>query len=100
MTPEQWESEHKYFAVDPCIAAEIITLINHGIRTVASCCGHGTIYPTVCVDEESIDKMEFLLYPHDKSYRGRRDIFILNRYKMYFDPLDQLTDNYSLGPNY
>lgn len=38
---EQFEYEGKKFAVDSCIAPLIKALNDVGIKTVASCCGHG-----------------------------------------------------------
>ena len=37
-------------------------LMINGMRTLASCCGHGKQPPTVVVKEESFDKMKELGY--------------------------------------
>lgn len=43
--------------IDRCVLPEIIELWNAGIKTVASCCGHGKIAPSVVVDDASVEKM-------------------------------------------
>ena len=46
------------FQVDKCIAEEVLWLRNMGVNTIASCCGHNKIQPTIAVDEKDIEKMK------------------------------------------
>lgn len=77
--PDDWKTKRKnrYFFIDACIAPEIIYLIINGVRTIASCCGHDQLQPTVCVDKKSISLMRGMGYRHDMAYISRNDIFIL-----------------------
>ena len=66
-TPEWWDSSHKFFGVDPCIAGEIVWLISKGVRTHESCCGHGKQKGYIAVDDNSASTMGMLGYkklPH------------------------------------
>ena len=67
--PDEWQSRKKFFSLDPCIAGEVVGLIAQGIRTVASCCGHGRIAPTIIVatysDRQAM--LELGYYP----YKGK-----------------------------
>lgn len=48
--------------LDKCLVPEIKWLWNNGIETVASCCGHNKIEPSIIVKEKYIDKMRKLGY--------------------------------------
>lgn len=50
--------------IDACIADEVIDLLNKGIKTRASCCGHNKAIPSIVVAPESIRRMEELGYRH------------------------------------
>jgi hypothetical protein len=50
---------------DKCISKEIETLHEQGIKTVASCCGHGKIPHTIAVYDEYFEKMLELGYKID-----------------------------------
>ncbi len=50
--------------VDACIADEIQTLWNNGIRTCGCYCGHGYRLDYIEVEEEDIPKMEQMGYCH------------------------------------
>ena len=60
--PDWWETsyEDRIFHCDACIAPEIMYLIINGVRTEASCCGHGIQPPDVVVSPESEEKMKNL----------------------------------------
>lgn len=45
-------------AIDSCIAPLIVQLNNYGIKTLASCCGHGRGYPHVLCDMGTEKKLE------------------------------------------
>lgn len=81
--PDCWKTtrDQRIISCDVCIAYEIMDLVKKGIRTLASCCGHGKYISNVIVaeDEESISNMENLGYKHSKSlkYLNRDDIFVL-----------------------
>lgn len=66
-TPHWWISSKEFFSVDVCIAGEIVDLISKGIRTMASCCGHGQNLPSVIVDTKKdilkMKKMGYKFYP-------------------------------------
>lgn len=36
---------------DPCLEPTVRALNDSGLRTVASCCGHGTNHPTVALED-------------------------------------------------
>jgi len=68
----------KWVGVDVCIATEVGRLWMSGVTTLASCCGHGELEPTVVVAEESIGRMRALGYENARLYYADRDdIFIL-----------------------
>lgn len=48
--------------IDACLAAEVATLWNHGIRTIESCCGHGVAASYIAVEEQYIGQMKALRY--------------------------------------
>lgn len=48
--------------VDSCIAAEVQGLWALGIKTVASCCGHGKVLPVISVAAEHEEAMLALGY--------------------------------------
>lgn len=50
--------------VDKCIAEEIKDLLDKGIKTIGSCCGHNTTIPSIIVAPESVKQMEKLGYIH------------------------------------
>lgn len=50
------------FLVDVCIAKEIMWLLQQGIITINSCCGHGITVPMIIVHSDSIKKMYSLGY--------------------------------------
>lgn len=67
--------------VDACIADEIQTLWNNGIRTCGCCCGHGHLLGYIEVEEEDIPKMEQMgychyIYPDLFGGAERKDAFI------------------------
>lgn len=47
---EPWSG--KSVSIDRCLADEIQTLWDAGIKTVASCCGHHKVDQSICVIEE------------------------------------------------
>ena len=57
-----WKSAHEMIGIDKCLVDEIRYLWSLGIITAGCCCGHGRIEPTICVEEEYIDKMKELGY--------------------------------------
>ena len=59
----------KKIMIDRCIADEIQSLWNIGIRTVASCCGHNIIDATIVVDDKCISEMEHLGYDRNVYYK-------------------------------
>ncbi len=50
--------------LDACIADEVISLLNSGVRTTGSCCGHNKTIPSIVVALESIPLMEAMGYKH------------------------------------
>lgn len=50
--------------VDECLADEIESLWNKGIRTAGCCCGHGKYLGFINVYQDDIEKMEHLGYQH------------------------------------
>ena len=48
--------------VDECLADEIESLWNKGIRTTGCCCGHGKYLGFINVYQDDIEKMEHLGY--------------------------------------
>lgn len=54
--------------VDRCIKDEILWLLNQGVQTRNSCCGHGTENPSVLIRNESIDLIQSLGYEVDFDY--------------------------------
>lgn len=50
--------------VDKCIAEEIKELLDHGVKTMASCCGYNKTIPSIMVAPESVKLMERLGYIH------------------------------------
>jgi hypothetical protein len=54
--------------VDGCIKDEILWLLNHGIQTVNSCCGHGKCEPNVLINNESVVDIQKLGYTVDFDY--------------------------------
>ena len=67
--------------VDRCIANEILSLWEKGIRTMGCCCGHGRELGFIQVMDEDIDKMLQLgyvnyIYPNDFGGEKRKDAFI------------------------
>ena len=50
--------------VDACIADEVIFLLNTGVKTVGSCCGHNKTIPSIVVAPESVEDMERMGYEH------------------------------------
>lgn len=77
-TPYWWTSSREFFSVDICIAAEVVDLISKGIRTMASCCGHGRLKPSIIVDTRKdaikMKKMGYKLYP---GFEWEKHAFIL-----------------------
>lgn len=65
--------------LDRCIAKEIQHLWSNGIKTIASCCGHNKVEPSVAVSKNSIPKMESLGYEQwiNPMYPYSRDFFKL-----------------------
>ncbi|AIQ54533.1 hypothetical protein [Paenibacillus sp. FSL R7-0331] len=49
----QWIAEHGGIPVDRCIGLEVERLINAGVITVGSCCGHGIAPAVALVSEQS-----------------------------------------------
>ena len=68
-------SEIKPISVDTCLQAEITDLIrHHKIRTIGSCCGHGTMQAYIQVSDTSVPRMLDLGYeqiPLDKHGNGK-----------------------------
>ncbi len=61
---------------DLCLVEEIKELNQKGVKTIASCCGHGNSnLATICVDGIGIRLMEKLGYERHKHYASRLDIF-------------------------
>jgi hypothetical protein len=58
----KWIENHNGIPVDRCIGKEIEFLINQGVITVGSCCGHGKDEPCALVREESKEIIESLGY--------------------------------------
>lgn len=56
------DSGKKVIPVDSCIAKEIQKLVNEGIHTLSSCCGHGDEHPHVLIHSDSADKARLLGY--------------------------------------
>lgn len=53
--------------LDACIAAEIVTLWQHGVRTVSSCCGHDEGISYIEVEPQSVPLMialRYIMAPH------------------------------------
>jgi len=76
----QWINYHGGIPVDLCIGKEIEFLINHGVITVGSCCGHGKEDPTALVLEESISILESLGYNSESisNYHNKKGIYKIN----------------------
>lgn len=71
--------------VDECLADEIESLWNKGIRTTGCCCGHGKYLGFINVCQDDIEKMEHFGYQHyifedDFGGEKRKDTFILKSY--------------------
>lgn len=62
--PISHPSLNKKIWVDKCIAGEVLDLLDKGIKTVGSCCGHNKTIPSIMVDIESVSAMESLGYVH------------------------------------
>lgn len=58
----QWIEEHGGIPVDRCIGPEVETLINAGVVTVGSCCGHGVAPAMALVSGQSRGLLERLGY--------------------------------------
>lgn len=54
---------------DKCLVPELRKLRDSGIRTIASCCGHGTMRPSIVVAPECENEMR------QQGYEGRRNKF-------------------------
>lgn len=54
--------EGKSIEVDACIAEELIFLNDNGVKTVASCCGHGKHYPNALILSSSKRRAKELGY--------------------------------------
>lgn len=69
LMPENWDTtkNNRIIFIDACIEKEIRYIISKGVRTIASCCGHGIVSPSVCVDDTSVEIMEELGYTRDHS---------------------------------
>lgn len=48
---------NELISIDSCIAPLIVQLNNFGIKTIASCCGHGKEYPYVMCEKGSLEKL-------------------------------------------
>ena len=48
--------------VDRCLAETVRTLNTQGVHTTGSCCGHGTVAPTVTIFPKSIARARELGY--------------------------------------
>ena len=60
---------------DRCLVAELRRLRDGGIRTLASCCGHGKTRPVIAVDRESEQKMTSLGYKFEENAFGVKEFF-------------------------
>lgn len=68
-----YRNENKVISVDRCIIPELCSIWNRGIRTIGSCCGHGSVYGYIQVDPAYQDEMLNLGYeklPDDVSGDG------------------------------
>lgn len=59
------EFNGKRIQVDSCLVKEITYLLNKGVVTLASCCGHNKDVGFIAVDKNSIGLMESLGYEHN-----------------------------------
>lgn len=64
--------------IDKCLIPEIKWLWNNGIETLASCCGHNKIEPTIIVKSKYIDKMKQLGYKNiiNYIYPEKKNLFL------------------------
>lgn len=73
-----------------CIADEVESLWNAGIRTTGCCCGHGKYLGFIQVVDEDIEKMNKLgyvnyIYEDDFEGSNRKDAFVTKSYRHTFD---------------
>ncbi len=54
----------KRIQVDSCLVDEITYLLNQGVITIESCCGHNKLTGYIAVDKNSIELMESLGYEY------------------------------------
>lgn len=74
----------KLVGIDICILQDIAELWYLGIRTMASCCGHGKIFPSIIVHDDHIQQMLKLGYDQvDKSSNEFYPIDWLNPLEHY-----------------
>ena len=73
---EKVEYFGKKIDIDRCILPEIVNLWKDGIVTIASCCGHGSMIPTVCVMENDFERMEILKYDSHVNESGVREFHL------------------------
>lgn len=72
-TPWKYSNgKHKCATVDRCLANEIQSLWNLGIKTLECCCGHQKQRSYIAVYDESVRQMLELGY---KQYLKRSDLF-------------------------
>lgn len=67
--------------VDKCILKEINYLIENGVETLNSCCGHKILTPSVLVNKSSVDKMIELGYERINYHNSPYPEFILKMSK-------------------
>ncbi|MDU7069501.1 MAG: hypothetical protein E6343_16220 [Clostridium perfringens] len=58
------EFGEKRIQVDSCLVDEITYLLNQGVITIESCCGHNKLTGYIAVDKNSIELMESLGYEY------------------------------------
>lgn len=78
------------FVIDGCLASEILSLWQLGIKTTGCCCGHGKVLGYIGVTDDCIESMEKLGYQHylfEDKFGGieRKDAFIPKSNQHIFD---------------
>lgn len=71
------EFDDRRIQVDKCLVNEITYLLNQGVITIESCCGHNKNTGYIAVDKNSIEIMESLGYEHNYNphYPKAREFF-------------------------
>lgn len=76
--------------VDKCLAKEITSLWEQGVKTLGCCCGHGKKLGFIQVTNDSCKKMlemGYVNYIYDDRFGGieRKDAFIPKSYGHYYN---------------